>query len=579
MIKNFFFILLSFWFIFGKTNYIFAREDNPDQCKTNATKCPALPGECVSYEGEWIGTWIYTTQEIDRCEYANIPCTSTAECIEAWEGVPYPQADYCTTFYENTYFCDSEWWTTCCNLTDVPATTTPTATPTANPGDPTATPAPTPRNISGSFYLYEDAGVTGDFCGGQTNTDPVTISGAYLSLISGTDVRNYVLPTSSDFDINTTSLPNGQTWDIRLTLNSSLAAEDLMVCACPSATDANNPYRCSYFSNSDDETGVDFYLKPYNETDAWFQTFGGNVFARNSISSIIPITSCLSSGTCTANLIDSINSNSLSSGFSLVSTSDNTSILTSDGLNQSRDYINSSDRNTNQNSYATGSQISQYDYDYYYKKLAGDVNFNLTNTSIDLDTLRADATWQSGTNIICTAGDLNLNDRQNWAVNSGDNVIVLVNGNLNISDNSPTSDPYKLTSVAEGGFLAFIVNGNIVIDPSVGHYIDPKSPTIVAVTNENANLEGLFMADGILQIQGQSAPTIPDFKFIGAGTFIGWENVELNRDFDDGNRGKALNGSQAVENFLFRPDFVQNFPEELKVVSKNWHEQAPQRIN
>ena len=87
------------------------------------------------------------------------------------------------------------------------------------------------------------------------------------------------------------------------------------------------------------------------------------------------------------------------------------------------------------------------------------------------------------------------------------------------------------------------------------------------------------MADGILQIQGQSVTTIPDFKFIGAGTFIGWENVELNRDFDDGNRGKSLNGTQAVENFLFRPDFVQNFPEELKVVSKNWHEQAPQRID
>ena len=211
------------------------------------------------------------------------------------------------------------------------------------------------------------------------------------------------------------------------------------------------------------------------------------VFLASFLSPVVSV-----AATCTANLIASINSNTLSSGFSLVSTSDNSRILTSDGLNQSRDYINSSDRNTNQNSYATGSQISQYDYDYYYKKLAGDVNFNLTNTRIDLDTLRADAAWQSGTNIIRTAGDLNLNDSQNWAVTSGEKVIVLVNGTLNISDNSPATNPYKLTSVAEGGFLAFIVNGNIVIDPSVGHYIDPNSPTVVLVNNQNANLEGLF---------------------------------------------------------------------------------------
>jgi hypothetical protein len=573
MIKKFIF-LLSFFFFLCNSTLILAKEDETE-CKTNATNCPALPGECVQYEGEWIGTWVEAEVETFwRCDYANIACTSTSDCLAVWDTTnPYNadiiQNEDCipidTTLTGG--YCDSEYWTTCCNLTDVPATPTPTATPTANPGDPTATPTPTPRNISGSFYLYEDAGVTGDFCGGQTSTEPVSISGAYLSLISGADVRDYVLPTASDFDIDTTSLPSGQTWDIRLTLSSSLAAEDLMVCACPSATDANNPYRCSYFSISDDEIGVDFYLKPYNETDAWFQTFGGNVFARTSISSIVPVTSCLSSGTCTANLIASINSNSLSSGFSLLSTSDNSSILTSDGLNQSRDYINSSDRNTNQNSYATNSQISQYDYDYYYKKLAGDVNFNLTNTSIDLDTLRADAAWQSGTTIIRTAGDLNLNDSQNWAVTSGENVIVLVNGTLNISDNSP-----------EGGFLAFIVNGNIVIYPSVGHYIDPSSPTVVSVTNSNANLEGLFMADGILQIQAQSVTTIPDYKFIGAGTFIGWGGVDLNRDFDDGNTGKALNSMQATENFIFRPDFLQNFPEELKVINSNWRELSPQKI-
>jgi hypothetical protein len=73
--------------------------------------------------------------------------------------------------------------------------------------------------------------------------------------------------------------------------------------------------------------------------------------------------------------------------------------------------------------------------------------------------------------------------------------------------------------------------------------------------------------------------TLPDKKFIGAGTFIGWQAVNLNRTFDDGNIGKILNNNQAIENFVYRPDLLANWPVKLKASVSNWHEVNSQLIS
>ena len=582
MTKKILLFLFFLFFIFSPVSY--AREDETE-CKTNATDCPAPPGECVEYEGEWIGTWIeYVVGPIQRCEYANQPCDDDSDCRSLWDpDDPYKPADErCTVFYTDDGYCDSEYWTSCCNLTDEEE---PTGTPTA--GEPTNEPTNPPvpgRAISGSFYEYDGAGFVGNFCGGQTNPSSTSLSGAYITLSSGTDVRNYTLGNTSNFSLNTSDLPTGRTWNITLTLSSSLPDAERLVCACPSAVDVNNPYRCSYFSIGDDVTGVDFYLQPYNMASAWFQTFGGNIFSRSSIESNLPVFGCILDGNCEDSLVAKApaSTNSLTSGFALTSGSVNTAILTNSSLTNPRSFINSSDRTDNLNAYATSVKINTYGYDFYSNQLSGSVDFTSSADTFNLANLRGSDqfTWDAnGVNILRFTGDFNIDERRDWNVPNGETVIVLVDGNLNISDYEPDVAPNKIISVEEGGFLAFFVGNNITFDESIGYAIDPASPTIPAVTNANANVEGVFVAYNILTVDEIDATDVPDRKFIGAGNFVGWTNVALNRDFDDGDQGATLSSLQAVENFIFRPDFMINFPNELKVANSNWRELNPQFLN
>ena len=139
----------------------------------------------------------------------------------------------------------------------------------------------------------------------------------------------------------------------------------------------------------------------------------------------------------------------------------------------------------------------------------------------------------------------------------------------------------KIDSVASGGFLAFIVSGNILITPDVGYELDPVNPTVPVVSIANSNLTGVFIAANDLTIQTKSdvGEVPPDRKFIGAGTFVGWHGVNLERTFDDNGQGPILNQTQAIENFVYRPDFLANWPTKLKASVSNWHEINPQLIS
>jgi len=59
-----------------------------------------------------------------------------------------------------------------------------------------------------------------------------------------------------------------------------------------------------------------------------------------------------------------------------------------------------------------------------------------------------------------------------------------------------------------------------------------------------------------------------------------WDGgVDLNRTIDDGDQGAIFNQNQAIENFIYRPDFLANWPEKLKASISNWHEIDPQLIS
>jgi hypothetical protein len=104
------------------------------------------------------------------------------------------------------------------------------------------------------------------------------------------------------------------------------------------------------------------------------------------------------------------------------------------------------------------------------------------------------------------------------------------------------------------------------IDPNQTGYIHP-------VTYANSHIQGVYIADGEITINsrgddGQN-PSYPDRKLIAAGTFIGLTNINLNRRADDPNNPltiyyKIQNSFQALENFIYRPDLLINWPNELK---------------
>jgi hypothetical protein len=88
-----------------------------------------------------------------------------------------------------------------------------------------------------------------------------------------------------------------------------------------------------------------------------------------------------------------------------------------------------------------------------------------------------------------------------------------------------------------------------------------------------ANVEGVFVTDGIFTVEGVTGVT--DKKFIGAGTFVGWSGVDLQRSFADGTLPNLDNNAPA-ESFIFRPDFIINAPRSIKSSQQTWREIAPQ---
>jgi hypothetical protein len=147
-------------------------------------------------------------------------------------------------------------------------------------------------------------------------------------------------------------------------------------------------------------------------------------------------------------------------------------------------------------------------------------------------------------------GDLTIQEA--WAVSTDETYVIFIEGNLHLAD---PGDLGQLITVQEGGFLAFIVSGDINVDQTVGN-TNPADST--------PNIAGLYVADGTITVEGAAYP--PDKRFIGEGSFIGWTNVVLERDLADDN---AL---YPAETFIYRPDFVTHTPKEMKRSQRIWQE-------
>lgn len=130
-----------------------------------------------------------------------------------------------------------------------------------------------------------------------------------------------------------------------------------------------------------------------------------------------------------------------------------------------------------------------------------------------------------------------------WTINPGEKYTVFVNGDLRIEAN---------TVVGNGGFLTFIVNGNIVVDPAV---------TVV---------QGIYIASNNFETESvDQTGTIADVQLNVAGNVISWGSFSLERSLLGGNI------SDPAEKFTFRPDLLESMPDKMKTFAMNWQEVAP----
>jgi hypothetical protein len=151
-------------------------------------------------------------------------------------------------------------------------------------------------------------------------------------------------------------------------------------------------------------------------------------------------------------------------------------------------------------------------------------------------------------------GDLTIT--QPWVVNSGETYIIFVTGDLNIQNT---------ITVANGGYLAFVVRGNIVVDPTVGS-VDPTSTV--------GQVQGVYIADGYFRTASSG---LGDLKFVGEGTFVAWSGFQLQRNYANASTGagRTTNNAHPSELFKYRTDFLTNVPIEMQPQRTVWQQINP----
>lgn len=490
----------------------------------------------------------------------------------------YPNGDICSC-NSSGHECVLEqgqytWY--CCMLgDDGPGPTDPPGQPTNTPYPPTPTPTPARVltvniNVYRASSAYNQSSCTTSASDVTPYNQPASISLQYQPQPIQT----------KDIDTNTGSVSftvsdvvaNNQ---LTVTINP---LDDSYSCLCPNGC----TYALTVPPVGTNDISRNIYLS--NFANSWWQVFGGNTFlASGQFRSIVPDTSCTSPA-CLAGVflpMPGPSQNSLSSGFPFLQTKalQETNIRTHQDATKYLNNIHLS-RTESADGVVLGFQPADLDYNYFYQLAANNGTINkFTSTPLDLATWRTNHDTQ-GLTIFELSGDQTIrtiSQNNKVFVQNGEKVVVFVDGDLIIEDSQVGGNGNRITTVAPGGFLGIFVSGNINIKHGVGTALDTGNPAnITAVDLSTAHLNGVFFSDGRLTIEGNTT-IYPNYKFIGAGTFIGKTGVTLGRQTDDDT--KIHNSYQALENFIYRADFLVNWPSELKSSIINWREVAPKSFN
>jgi len=130
--------------------------------------------------------------------------------------------------------------------------------------------------------------------------------------------------------------------------------------------------------------------------------------------------------------------------------------------------------------------------------------------------------------------------------------IIVINGNLAIN---------AQVRVTNGGFLAFIVKGDITVDPSVG-----GSPVVYSA-GVTPQVEGIYITDGTFTIPHGSGATDP--QLVVKGMVIA-NNMSIARKLSD-----ADNVQYPATMFVYNPNYLFSMPILMQEVPFLWREIEP----
>lgn len=379
----------------------------------------------------------------------------------------------------------------------------------------------------------------GDVVGQATDPAYCFDTDAIQNGISGLTVNGGVSNTNTELYGSFSTIVNDQPKNLSVSGYGSSYS-----CICPSGCNR---------SVSMAQIGKALYYYLDEAKSAWWQTAFGDVLATTDVVGKIPFT-CAEDGICKEylSLADTTKQAGVfvngSTGTTTSGDAGSNSFLRYDGvLASAPSWSAASD-------YTPPVQEKE-NYDYFAALVNLDTSSAVTiigSSSLSFPSGLAANT----THIMYRIGSLSINDQ--WDLNSFNNkqLIVFVTGDLTINNtilNLPNNDK---------GFLAFIVKGNININPNLG--TDAPSSAL-DVTTLPADLEGVYIADGTIST-GVGTKTL-----VGEGMFIGWGGLNLDRDYSS-----VANNTSPAMIFRYRPDLLLNTPKILKNYSYTWKETAPQ---
>ena len=410
---------------------------------------------------------------------------------------------------------------------------------------PTITPTPATTTIKGDLYITNERTIgrsaLSPFSCLPLDGHPLNSQQAQMISVVARDntdssFSGSISELNSDYTINTTTGDDGN-YMVELEIT-----DPQYECICPNPNLDNN-MKCSYTNVPKNYNQLHFFIRKSDQPImSWWQASGSHAYAGQakdvSINSPIP-TDCQADD-CEPVLIRARQDIPNTPGFP----------MTAGGVVDVTDNrIHDANRTNSPNAKIT---------ELLLKKESGD--FNYFTQFVDyqaLTPLPADEKPPSG--IYKESGDLTIDTL--WEVLDTEEIVVFIEGDLII--NNPGNSP--IVTVEPGGFLLLISRNNIIIDADVGYEVNDS--IVANFNNLEPLIQGVFVADQNIFIQGDNQN---DKLLVAAGSYVAWEKLVLNRTL-----GNEYNHSIPSYHFIFRPDFITNWPESLKRARTIYQEISP----